>query len=194
MAKTTEPKAVLERTYNVPLRREYLKAPRYKRVNRAVSALRSFIQRHMKSDDVKIGKYANLKLWENGIKNPPHHLKINAVKYDTGLVVAELVGAPTEEKKPKKAKKKAEPKEEEKAPAAKKKAVKKEEEKPAAKKKTAEETSAKTTEEKPAAKKAPAKTEPKAEEKKPAAKKKAATTEKKPVKKKAKKKSKKKAA
>ena len=168
MAKTTEPKAVLERTYNVPLRREYLKAPRYKRVNRAVSALRSFLQRHMKSDDVKIGKYANLKLWENGIRNPPHHLKINAVKYDTGLVVAELVGAPTEEKKPKKAKK-AEPKEE--APAAKKKAAKKEaeEEKPAAKKKAVKKEAVKTDE-------------------------KTAAADKKPVKKKAKKKSKKKAA
>jgi|TARA_Y100000294_G_scaffold178114_2_gene207705 large subunit ribosomal protein L31e len=89
--KEAAPKTVLERIYNVPLRREYLKAPNWKRTPKAVKALRQFISKHMKSDNVIIGRYANLHLWKHGIKNPPHHIKVNAVKDEKGKVTAELV-------------------------------------------------------------------------------------------------------
>jgi|TARA_Y100000310_G_scaffold341807_2_gene442234 large subunit ribosomal protein L31e len=89
--KETAPKNVLERVYNVPLRREYLKAPNWRRTPKAVRALRQFISKHMKSEDILIGKYANLELWKHGIKNPPHHIKVNAVKNDKGVVKVELV-------------------------------------------------------------------------------------------------------
>ncbi|MFP4656455.1 MAG: 50S ribosomal protein L31e [Candidatus Woesearchaeota archaeon] len=85
---------MLEREYNVPLRREFLKAPRYKRTNRAVSALKTFISRHMKSDDVSLGKHLNNKLWENGIKNPPGKVAIKVTKDDSGKVMAELKDVP----------------------------------------------------------------------------------------------------
>ena len=92
MAKKEESsKIVLERVYNVPLRREYQKAPNWKRTPKAVKALREFISKHMKSENVIIGKYANLHLWKHGIKNPPHHIKVNAVKDDKGKVIVELV-------------------------------------------------------------------------------------------------------
>jgi ribosomal protein L31E len=39
-------KPVLERTYNVPLRREYLKVPRYRRAKKAVTALKEFVSKH----------------------------------------------------------------------------------------------------------------------------------------------------
>lgn len=106
MAKKQESnvKIVLERNYNVPLRKEYLKAPRYKRTNRAVKALRSFLIRHMKSEDIKIGKHLNQIMWKNGIKNPPHTVSITAIKDDKGVVRAELVGKDIElEKKAPKA-------------------------------------------------------------------------------------------
>jgi large subunit ribosomal protein L31e len=98
MAKKEETKIVLERNYNVPLRREWLKAPKWKRSKKATIALRQFLQRHMKSDDVKIGKYLNLAIWEKGIRNPPHHVKVIAKKDDKGVVMAELEGAPVEKK------------------------------------------------------------------------------------------------
>ncbi len=85
---------MLEREYNVPLRREFLKAPRYKRTNRAVSALRSFISKHMKSTDVSLGKQLNEHLWQNGIKNPPHKVTVKAMKDDSGKVTVELKAAP----------------------------------------------------------------------------------------------------
>jgi large subunit ribosomal protein L31e len=89
--------AKLERAYNVPLRREWLKVPAYKRAKRAIKALRAFLSKHMKSDDVKLGKHINHKIWERGIKSPPHHVKVNAIKGDDGIVRAELEGHKIEE-------------------------------------------------------------------------------------------------
>ena len=97
MAKKEESKIVLERTYNVPLRKEYLKKPRYKRAKKAVSALREFVEKHMKSNDVKIGKHVNNQIWARGIKNPPHHVKVVCTKDSEGLVKVEMFGAPKEE-------------------------------------------------------------------------------------------------
>ncbi len=91
MAKTTE--KTLERTYNVPLRREYLKAPRWNRTKKAVTALRQFLAKHMKAEEVKLSKELNEEMWKHGIKNPPHHIKVKAVKDDKGVVKAELFGA-----------------------------------------------------------------------------------------------------
>lgn len=112
--------AKLERTYNIPLRKEYMKAPIYKRTNRAVKALRAFLVRHMKADikNVKIGSYLNEHMWEHSQKNPPHHVKVNVTKDDEGHVFAELVGAPVAVKKEtKKGAKTASKKAETKAPA-----------------------------------------------------------------------------
>ena len=89
--------ATLERTYIVPLRRTFARAPRYKRSKRAMTALRAFITKHMKSQDVKIGRHLNEFVWENGIKNPPHHVKISAIRDDEGIVKAELFGFKYEE-------------------------------------------------------------------------------------------------
>jgi large subunit ribosomal protein L31e len=91
MAKKEEkPKAVLERVYNVPLRKEFQKVASWRRTEKAVKALREFIAKHMKSEDIVIGKYANQLLWKNGIKSPPHHVKVTAIKDDKGKVTVEL--------------------------------------------------------------------------------------------------------
>jgi len=81
-----------ERTYNVPLRREFLKVPRYKRAKTAMNALKRFLSRHMKSEEVYIGRRLNQEVWKRGMKNPPHHVKVDVVKEDDGKVFAELSG------------------------------------------------------------------------------------------------------
>jgi len=93
--------ATLERTYIIPLRREFIKTAKYKRSKRAVSEVRRFLQRHMKSDNVKISNNINLEIWKHGIKNPPGKIKVNVTKDDSGLVKAELFGVKpkVEEKK-----------------------------------------------------------------------------------------------
>ena len=99
MAKKEEAsKTILERVYNIPLRMETLKVPPFKKANKAVKTVRQFISKHMKSENVVIGRYLNLKIWNHGAKNPPHHVKVNAVKDDKGKVFVELVDAPKEVK------------------------------------------------------------------------------------------------
>ena len=100
MAKKEESsKIVLERVYNVPLRREYLKAPNWRRTPKALKALREFIAKHMKSENVLIGKHANEYIWGKGIRNPPHHIKVKALKDDKGTVKVELVELSAREKR-----------------------------------------------------------------------------------------------
>jgi large subunit ribosomal protein L31e len=86
----------IERTYTIPLRKEYMKVPRWKRTRKAVFALRQFLSKHMKSDDVKLGSLLNNHMWKHGGKNPPHHVKVNVKKDEKGIVNAELFGAPKE--------------------------------------------------------------------------------------------------
>ncbi len=101
MAKTSEKS--LERIYNVPLRKEYMKAPRWNRTKKAVTALRQFLAKHMKSEEVQLSIELNEAMWKHGIKNPPHHVKVKAVKDDKGVVKADLFGAekPASKKKDK---------------------------------------------------------------------------------------------
>lgn len=91
MAKTEKTKT-LERTYNIPLRKEYQKSPRWKRTKKAVIATKQFLQKHFKSEEVKLGKHLNENLWKRGIQNPPHHIKVTAIKDEKGVVRAELFG------------------------------------------------------------------------------------------------------
>jgi large subunit ribosomal protein L31e len=95
----------IERTYVVPLRRGFLKSPRYKRAKKAVNTLRAFLVRHMKSEDVRILSELNVAIWHHGIKNPPSRVKINVKKDDKGVVTAQLFGIPFEKVEVKKEKK-----------------------------------------------------------------------------------------
>lgn len=83
---------MIERTYNVPLRSGFRNTAKYKKTKKAITTLKEFLSRHMKSDKILIGKNLNQYLWKNGIKNPPHHVKITAIKEDDGTVKAELLG------------------------------------------------------------------------------------------------------
>lgn len=91
--------AKLERVYNVPLRKEWLKVPRYQRAAKAMRGLRAFLTRHMKTDNVIIGPFVNMEVWSHGMKNPPHHVKVNAIKEDDGTVTVELYGKPLPQRK-----------------------------------------------------------------------------------------------
>ena len=100
MAKKEEaPKVVLERVYNVPLRREFQKVASWRRTEKAVTALRNFISKNMKSDNVALGKYVNQELWKNGIKNPPHHVKVKVSKDEKGRVSVERSELPGKAKR-----------------------------------------------------------------------------------------------
>lgn len=95
----------MERTYNIPLRKEYMKAAMYRRSKKAVTAVKDFLRKHMKSEKVMIGKNLNEFVWKDGIKNPPHHVKVSAKKEDD-VVYAELIGHTYKRKEKKEEKKK----------------------------------------------------------------------------------------
>ena len=84
-----------ERNYTINLRREFQKAPKYKYSSKAIRSLKEFLKKHMKSDNVIIGKYLNQEIWKNGPRNPPGKVKIKVIK-DGDKIKAELIGAPEE--------------------------------------------------------------------------------------------------
>jgi len=93
---------VIERVYNVPLRKGFRQVARYKKTKKAVRVLQEFLSRHMRQPDLNkilIGKNLNKELWKHGIKNPPCQVKVVVVKEDNGDVKAELYGFKYEHKK-----------------------------------------------------------------------------------------------
>jgi|ETNmetMinimDraft_2_1059921.scaffolds.fasta_scaffold09649_6 large subunit ribosomal protein L31e len=69
-----------ERSYTIPLRKEFLKVPRYQRTKKAVKAIRYFTQKHMKTPIVKIGPYLNELMLARGRKNPPYKIQVKIIK------------------------------------------------------------------------------------------------------------------
>jgi len=96
---------ILERIYTIPLRKSFMKAPRYKRTKRAINAIKAFSIRHMKCDNVKIGKYLNLEMWKHGRKKPPCRIQVKMIKdkkkikdKEIEFVKVDLINAPVEKK------------------------------------------------------------------------------------------------
>jgi ribosomal protein L31E len=76
-----------------------MKSARWKRTKKAVIALRVFLVKHMKSENVSLSKEVNEEMWKHGIKNPPHHIKVTVTKDEKGAVRAELYGSKKVSKK-----------------------------------------------------------------------------------------------
>ena len=85
-------KVEAERIYTIRLKHRLKRYPRWLRAVKAVRYIRRFLSRHMKvsEENVKIDPSINLKIWERGIQNPPTRIRIRAVKFEDGIVEAEL--------------------------------------------------------------------------------------------------------
>ncbi|MHC1604571.1 MAG: 50S ribosomal protein L31e [Candidatus Methanofastidiosia archaeon] len=68
-----------ERVYVIPLRK-IKEIPRTKRSPRAMREIRSFLQKHTKTDDVWLDKTVNEKIWKRGIEKPPSRIRVRVVK------------------------------------------------------------------------------------------------------------------
>ena len=98
MAKKETEKTVDEKEYIIPLRREWVRAVRYKRTARSVKAIKQFIAKHMKIPErdlkkVKLDMYLNNELWFKGGKKPPAKIKVKAIR-DGDNVKVEFVDVP----------------------------------------------------------------------------------------------------
>lgn len=99
MPKKTETKTEkVEREYVIPLREKCRAVAKHKKTPKAVKTIKEFLVRHMKIYDrdlkkIKIDKYLNEYLWQRGIKNPPHKIKVKAIQ-EGDVIKVELVELP----------------------------------------------------------------------------------------------------
>ena len=102
-----------EKIFTIPLREAFDK-PRTKRAKIATNIVRNFLIKHMKSENIKLGKSINEEIWKRGIQKPPRKVRIHAVK-EEDVVYSELLGVeiktPSKEEVKKKEEKKKEKKE-----------------------------------------------------------------------------------
>ena len=112
MAKKKEEQKPEERVFTIPLRKEFSKAPKWKRTNKTIKTVREYLFRHMKTMDVKLGKELNEFLWSDGAKNPPKKVTVHALVHE-GICRANLIGQDIviPEKKEKKEKEEKKPEE-----------------------------------------------------------------------------------
>lgn len=80
-----------EKIFTIPLRDAFSPGNRPKRAKIAGRLVREFLQKHTKSDDIKVGQSINKAIWARGIQKPPRKLRVHVLKSDK-TVYAELVG------------------------------------------------------------------------------------------------------
>ncbi len=85
-------KIVVERVYSIRLKHKMKRYPRWLRAKKAMMFIRNFLSRHMKvePDKIRIDPSINEKVWERGAQKPPSKIRIRAVKFEDGVVEAEL--------------------------------------------------------------------------------------------------------
>jgi large subunit ribosomal protein L31e len=88
MSETLEETIIEERIYTIPFSKVVYgrKIPRAKRTPRAMRHLRSFIQRHLRSENIVITSEVNEFMWTRGIQHPPRRIRIRAVKTEDDIV------------------------------------------------------------------------------------------------------------
>lgn len=79
----------LERIYTIPLRK-VMHSPRNHRTDRAVRAVKTYLSKHMKSEEIWIDNAVNEKLWERGMYRIPSKIRVRALKFDDGVVEVTL--------------------------------------------------------------------------------------------------------
>ncbi len=83
-----EARPVEGQVFTIPLRKAFRKSEK-KRKNYAISIIRSFLLRHTKADELKIGPELHKAVWEKG--KPPRKVRIKAVR-EGPVIKAELLG------------------------------------------------------------------------------------------------------
>ncbi|MDI6639778.1 MAG: 50S ribosomal protein L31e [Methanocellales archaeon] len=80
-----------EQIYTIPLK-STRRVPRWQRSNRAIKEIREYLAKHMKADQEKIHLDASIneKIWERGNKKVPSKIRIKAMKFEDGVVEAEV--------------------------------------------------------------------------------------------------------
>ena len=79
-----------EKIYNVPLRNNWKKVPKWRRGKRASTHLRQFLLKHTNAKDVKISNFLNEAIWKHGGENPPGKVRVKVTEGEDGVWHADL--------------------------------------------------------------------------------------------------------
>ena len=80
-----------EQVYTIPLRAvKYV--PRWQRSKKAVSEVFRYLERHTKTDRelIRMNPDISEKIWDRGSEKPPSRIRVKAMKFEDGVVEAEL--------------------------------------------------------------------------------------------------------
>ncbi len=85
-------KAGMEQVFTIPLS-EAKSVPRWKRSRKAIKVIKAYLARHLKADEGKIHIDASIneKIWSRGSQKPTHKIRVRAMKFEDGVVEAEIV-------------------------------------------------------------------------------------------------------
>lgn len=92
----------MEKVYVIPLRKAFC-APVTQRAKKAMRVVREFLEKHLKSEDIRVGASINQSVWARSIGKIPRRVRVHAEKDDKGVVWAEMLGVEIKkrEEKPK---------------------------------------------------------------------------------------------
>jgi len=79
----------LERIYTIPLR-EVKSSPRNHQADRAIRAVKRYLSKHMKSEDIWIDASVNEAIWARGMYTIPSKIRVRARRFDDGVVEVSL--------------------------------------------------------------------------------------------------------
>lgn len=82
---------VEEKVITLNLKKELVKAKKWRRSNALVRILKDSLKRHVKKENIKIDKKLNEKIWSKSIENPQAKFRIKITKVDEKTVKAELL-------------------------------------------------------------------------------------------------------
>ncbi len=79
-----------ERVFNIPLYSGETH-PTKGRAPKALRTIRSFIEKHMKTEAIAFSSEVNEEIWRRATEKPPRHLRVRAAKAKDGKVTIYLV-------------------------------------------------------------------------------------------------------
>lgn len=82
---------VEEKIVTINLRKKITEKARWKRSKSVLRILKEVLKKQTKSDEIKIDKKLNEKIWSRSSERPPTKLRIKLTKLDDGSVKVELM-------------------------------------------------------------------------------------------------------
>ena len=80
-----------EKIYTIPMQ-TVKGSPRTKRTKKAMSYLKAFLSRHLKSENIRIDPLLNEALWSRGMEHPPARIKVRATTQEDGSILVTPAG------------------------------------------------------------------------------------------------------